>query len=129
MKSVIWMAVLIAASVSAQSNVEPTDGPALYKDYCASCHGADGKGFGPMSQWLKIKSPDLTRLSIRESGKFPLARVERIILGEVDITSGHGNREMPVWGPEFSQSSADKDAARKRANTLAKFIETMQAKD
>jgi len=124
MKSVIWMAVLIAASVSAQSKVEPTDGPALYKDYCASCHGADGKGFGPMSQWLKIKSPDLTRLSIRESGKFPLARVERIILGEVDITSGGRNfRSLPrTKTPPASAPTPSRNSLKRCRRRISRLL-------
>jgi mono/diheme cytochrome c family protein len=104
------------------------DGAVLYKEYCATCHGTDGKGFGPMTEWLKIKAPDLTRISIREGGKFPLARVQRIISGEENITAGHGTREMPIWGPIFSQVSRDQDLGQMRVYNLAKFVEGMQQK-
>ena len=104
------------------------DGAALYKAYCATCHGTDGKGFGPMTEWLKIKSPDLTRLSIREGGKFPLARVQRVIAGEENVTSGHGTREMPIWGPVFSKVTRDEDLGPMRVYNVAKYLETMQVK-
>ena len=104
------------------------DGASLYKAYCAACHGIDGKGIGPMTEWLKIKAPDLTRLTIREGGKFPLARVQRIIAGEENITAGHGTREMPIWGPIFSKVTRDEDLGPMRVYNVAKFLETMQVK-
>lgn len=108
--------------------IQSMNGAELYKAYCASCHGTDGKGVGPMTQWLKIESPDLTRLAMRAGGKFPLARVQRVISGEESITAGHGTREMPVWGPIFSQISWDQDLGRIRVYNLAKYIEKMQQK-
>ncbi len=106
--------------------IDSMEGPALYKAYCATCHGTDGKGIGPMTEWLKVKTPDLTRISAREGSKFPLARVQKIISGEENIIAGHGTREMPVWGPIFSQVSRDQDLGRMRVYNLAKFIEKMQ---
>jgi len=108
--------------------IQSVDGPALYKAYCATCHGIDGKGMGPMTEWLRIQSPDLTRLSIRAGGTFPFARVQRIITGEEDITAGHGTREMPLWGPIFSQIAWDQDLGRIRVYNLAKYLEKLQAK-
>ena len=81
-----------------------------------------------MAEWLKIKSPDLTRLTIREGGKFPFMRVQKVILGEQNITSGHGTREMPIWGPIFSEVTRDEDLGRMRVYNLAEYLETIQAK-
>jgi mono/diheme cytochrome c family protein len=108
--------------------MDSIEGPALYKAYCATCHGTDGKGFGPMAAWLKIKTPDLTRISMANNGTFPLTRVRRIISGEENVVSGHGTREMPVWGPIFSQVSADQDWGQMRIYNLAAYIGKMQAK-
>ena len=108
--------------------IQSLDGAALYQAYCATCHGTDGKGVGPMTDWLKIQSPDLTRLSIRDGGKFPLARVQRIISGSENITAGHGTREMPVWGPIFSQVTWDQDLGKMRVYNLAKYLEKIQEK-
>ena len=109
-------------------SMESTEGVVLYKAYCASCHGTDGKGVGPMTEWLKIQSPDLTRIAAREGGRVPLARVQRIIAGEENITRGHGSREMPVWGPVFSQVGRDQDWGKVRILNLAKYLETLQVR-
>ena len=108
--------------------IHSMDGAELYKEYCATCHGADGKGVGPMTEWLKIEAPDLTRLSEREGGKFPFTRVQKVILGEQNITPGHGTREMPLWGAIFSEVAQDQDLGRMRVYNLAVYLEKMQVK-
>lgn len=106
--------------------IDSMDGTALYRAYCATCHGLDGKGVGPMTKWLTITAPDLTRISARNGGKFPLARVQKIISGEANTTAGHGTREMPVWGPIFSQIGRDQDLRLMRVYNVAKYLETIQ---
>jgi mono/diheme cytochrome c family protein len=105
--------------------IQSIQGSALYAAYCAVCHGKNGKGDGPMAKPLKVPPPDFTRIS---GGRFPLARVRAIILGEQETQAGHGTREMPVWGPIFSQVAWDQDLGRVRADNLARYIETIQAK-
>ena len=61
-------------------------GKDLFKSYCASCHGLDAKGNGPMAASLKIPPSDLRRISIRNHDTFPMMRVEKIIAGE-ELTS------------------------------------------
>ena len=41
---------------------ETEAGKEPYIQYCASCHGEDGRGDGPVSAYLKIKVPDLSLL-------------------------------------------------------------------
>jgi mono/diheme cytochrome c family protein len=120
--------VLFATALCSAQRLDTVEGPALYKAYCATCHGVDAKGVGPMTQWLKIEAPDLTRIARREAGKFPLARIQRIIAGDENITKGHGSREMPVWGPVFSQVANDQDFGKVRIYNLAKYIEKLQAR-
>jgi mono/diheme cytochrome c family protein len=108
--------------------IDSIQGPALYKAYCAVCHGSDGKNGGPMAQSLKVRPPDLTRISARNGGNFPLARIERVISGEELLPAGHGTREMPVWGPIFSQIAWDQDLGRVRVDNLARYIKAMQVK-
>jgi mono/diheme cytochrome c family protein len=108
--------------------IDSIQGPALYKAYCAVCHGSDGKGSGPMAQSLKVRPADLTRVSARSAGTFPMARLERIISGVEPSPAGHGTREMPVWGPIFSQIAWDQDLGRVRIDNLARYIREMQAK-
>jgi len=71
-----------------------------YQSSCASCHGLDAKGDGPMSKELKKRPADLTVLAKKNSGVFPLNSVYRIIDGR-DAIASHGTREMPVWGYRF----------------------------
>jgi mono/diheme cytochrome c family protein len=108
--------------------IESIQGPALYQAYCASCHGKDAKGGGLMAKSLKVPPADLTRISARNAGKFPLMRVERIISGEEQTGSGHGTREMPVWGSIFSQVSRDQDLGRVRIDNLARYLRDIQTK-
>jgi mono/diheme cytochrome c family protein len=108
--------------------IDSIQGPALYTAYCAVCHGRDGKGGGTLAKSLKVALPDLTRISMREGGKFPLVRIQRVISGEEPLPSGHGTREMPVWGPIFSQVAWDQDLGRMRVYNLAKYLEGMQSK-
>jgi mono/diheme cytochrome c family protein len=99
----------------------------IFHDYCAACHGVDGRGHGPAAQALKYKVPDLTEISKRGNGKFPLIRVREIIEGSETPVS-HGSREMPVWGPVFHQVDADEDLGNVRTDNLAHYIESLQRK-
>jgi mono/diheme cytochrome c family protein len=108
--------------------IESIQGPALYQAYCASCHGKDAKGGGVIAKSLKVPPADLTRIAARNAGKFPLMRIERIISGEEQTGSGHGTREMPVWGPIFSQVARDQDLGRVRIDNLARYLRDIQTK-
>src|SRR3990172_1216399 len=61
--------------------IESMYGPDLYRFYCATCHGRDGKGNGPAAPALKVPPPDLTVLTRRQNGVFPSVDVETIIRG------------------------------------------------
>ena len=100
-------------------------GKDLFKSYCASCHGLDAKGKGPMAASLKVPPSDLRRIAIRNHDTFPLMRVERIIAGE-ELPSGHGSSEMPVWGPIFSRVTTDVDLGRVRIDNLARYLRDIQ---
>lgn len=108
--------------------IRSVEGPTLYKEYCAVCHGADGKGGGPMAPSLKVRPSDLTHIAARNRGVFPLERVEKIISGNEQILAGHGAREMPVWGPVFSQIEWDRDLGPVRLRNLARYLEELQTR-
>jgi mono/diheme cytochrome c family protein len=103
-------------------------GSDLYQAYCAVCHGKAAKGDGPMGRSLKIAPPDLTRIAKRNGGSFPKQRLEQILSGETEIAAGHGTREMPLWGPIFSQIAWDQDLGRVRIDNVAKYLEQLQIK-
>ncbi len=108
--------------------VKQTGGPELYAAYCAVCHGKDATGNGPMARHLKAKVPNLTVLAKRNGGKFPLEKVQAIIAGTATEESVHGTREMPIWGPVFSQIEWEKDLGKVRINNLARYLESLQVK-
>ena len=43
--------------------IHSVKGSDLFRTYCASCHGIDAKGVGPVPPALKTRVPDLTLLS------------------------------------------------------------------
>ena len=112
------------AGSSKERLIASIQGPALYKAYCAECHGPEAKGDGPAASTLKVPPADLTRISARNGG-FPLMRIERIISGEEE-RRGHG--AMPAWGPVFSEVDRDQDLGRVRIDNLARYLRDIQAK-
>lgn len=74
-------------------------GGMLFQWFCATCHGAEGNGKGPMAPVLLVQPTDLTQLSAGAGGEFPLLRVVQRIDGSDPLVS-HGS-SMPVYGPIF----------------------------
>lgn len=108
-------------------SIHTVDGAEIFRDYCAPCHGLDGRGNGPVAPALRFKVPDLTQISKSADGKFPSARIRAIIEG-TETVSGHGSREMPVWGPVFHQIGADQDLGSVRTANVTSYIESLQGK-
>lgn len=78
-----------------------------YDTNCAVCHGMDGKGSGVLVSFLRKQPPDLTELSARNLGVFPLSRLYESIEG---VTVGaHGTREMPIWGQHYNAQATEVD--------------------
>lgn len=117
-----------AAAVEETHLISSLAGSDLYQAYCAVCHGKAAKGDGPMGRDLKVAPPDLTRIAKRNGGTFPKQRVEQILSGETEVASGHGTRQMPLWGPIFSQIAWDQDLGRVRIDNVAKYLEQIQIK-
>ena len=108
-----------------QTLIRSVAGVDLYRAYCASCHGENGKGNGPVAPALKAKVPDLTVIAKNNRGQFPVTRVRRILMGGDTIVS-HGSREMPVWGPLFHQLETPVDLGPVRLDNLVKYLESIQ---
>ena len=108
--------------------IHSIEGKQLFQAYCAACHGADATGNGPFAPALRVPPPDLTRIAQRNGGMFPMGRIERIIAGEEPLASGHGSREMPVWGPVFSQVDRDQDLGRVRIDNVTRYLMSIQTR-
>ncbi len=112
---------------SATSQLHSVEGVDLYRLHCATCHGKDGKGNGPVAFAMRVKVPDLTVLAKMNGGTFPAARMRKIILCEV-VNESHGSREMPVWGPIFIKVEPGMDRRAVRVENLVKYLESIQVK-
>jgi cytochrome c len=95
-RNAVSIGLLALASQAGAQDVET--GAELYQHYCATCHGIDATGHGPMAGVLIIQPVDLTKLA-GEDGVFPTARVVARIDGRDPLVS-HGS-PMPVYGPYF----------------------------
>jgi len=98
-----WL-ILASFAIVFAGGVQADDrdvGKAEFQSSCASCHGADGKGKGPISGQLKVPPADLTVLTKNNNGVFPTATVYETIYGS-KIIAAHGTREMPIWGERFN---------------------------
>ena len=92
----------LAAGFAAAAQAEDVDvGKAEFQSSCASCHGTDAKGKGPVSTQLKTPPPDLTMLARNNNGVFPANVIYETIHGSKTIAA-HGTSEMPVWGERFN---------------------------
>jgi mono/diheme cytochrome c family protein len=102
-------------------------GRASFQAYCASCHGRDAKGDGPVASQLSIKPADLTRISIRHDG-FPREYIIQTIDGRAGMEA-HGTRTMPVWGKVWRSDSHDREQeieAERVLNELVHYLESIQ---
>jgi len=134
------LALLLAACASERSRVQQeivpsreqqiAEGKRAYLRTCASCHGTDGRGDGPVAPTLRVRPTNLTRLASKNGGTFPRAHVEDVVTGASPITA-HGTSDMPVWRITFGPTSSGAAAAaalrrRRWLNGLVDYLETIQ---
>lgn len=133
--------VTSAASVSGQDerSAEPqleaeasrSRGALLFQIHCASCHGLEARGDGPVSEDLRVAPADLTNLLARsDSGvpEFPAERLRLVIDGRNDVR-GHGSRAMPVWGLTFQDAGRDssqEEMVFEKIADLVEYLRTLQ---
>ena len=136
--AVLMCVVFLRAAGQNRPAVKPTEeapgtplihslkGADLFRAYCASCHGLDGKGDGPAAPALKVRPADLTALALHNKGRFPSEQVRQTITGEW-VVAAHGSREMPIWGPIFHQVEADVDRGYVRLQNLVEYLQAIQS--
>lgn len=125
-------ALVVAVPVAAQARKDL--GQREYEAKCAVCHGLDAKGRGPYAESLKQPVPDLTTLARRNGGLFPVARTYAQIEG---AGPGHGTREMPVWGLDYTAQAVEQlpdlpynqaQFVRTRIMSLLEYLNQLQQK-
>lgn len=92
---VLTALILTACAMDLDRRVGAQHGAQFFAGNCASCHGAEGRGYdGPARNWTP--PPDLTLLSRRNGGAFPEIRA----LATIDGLARHGNPDavMPEFG-------------------------------
>ena len=113
-------------SLQVRSSQPVDEGKNLFRTYCASCHGVDARGAGPLVSELRRLPPSLTSYAVRNGGVFPSERLRAIIDGRT--VSSHGDREMPVWGDAFARTrdGLSEASAKARIDAIVKYLETIQ---
>lgn len=130
-------AVMVAATgVTTAVAADKVDlGKREYESNCIACHGKDLKG-GAYVDFLKVSPPDLTLLSKKNGGVFPLERVYAVIDGRQEVKA-HGPRDMPIWGRDYQIKAGeyyvdmnyDPEAfVRGRIFALIDYLNRMQTK-
>lgn len=132
--SALLSVALLSSPVLSWSQAKPQDfGQREFQAHCASCHGRDAKGYGPIADLLRKAPPDLTVLARNNGGIFPMSRVYDSIVG--DDVKAHGSRDMPIWGQvyrlrageHYVDSYYDADAyVRIRVLSLVEYINRLQ---
>ena len=108
------------------------DGQSLYLEACAACHGAGGRGDGPIAAELKNAPPDLTLIAARRGGNFNGAEIRELVDGRLFVRA-HGSREMPVWGARFGDvvrpGDGRESTPRQMTRRIVDYLETIQRPD
>jgi mono/diheme cytochrome c family protein len=123
---IAFSAAVVALALVAGNAAAQTPDASGRRDFlasCASCHGTDGSGNGPVAAALRQRPADLTGIALANNGVFPSARVRRVIDGR-DVAA-HGTPDMPVWGSVFR---GGEQAVRARIDALVAYVESIQRK-
>ena len=127
----VGVLLLVALPVPAQESQSDEDrgkatlGRHTYRAYCGTCHGALGKGDGVLASVLVIPPTDLTVLAKENGGEFPAERTHKVIEGREKV-KGHGDGEMPAWGPAFEQITENEEQVQAKIEQLVVFLKTIQ---
>lgn len=124
--------VLCGATAAAAGSNSVAQGRAYYLRYCASCHGENGDGQGPMASSLKQQPADLRMLSEKYGKPLSVKKLASFIDGR-EYVAAHGPREMPVWGERFydiwSAQGSKEGSMQGRINKIILYLRTIQIKN
>jgi mono/diheme cytochrome c family protein len=114
---------------SADESADVRAGRDSFEKHCELCHGAEGRGDGPLSDELKVAPADLTHIAQRRGGTFPEVEMREIIDGR-RMVRAHGKSDMPIWGRAFgggAAAGAAKEAeVKKKLDELVAFLRSIQ---
>jgi mono/diheme cytochrome c family protein len=123
----------IAGAAQHRVDLEPASdlaiqaGRGTFEQFCAPCHGIDGKGRGVVAPILAARPPDLTAASRRNMGVFPLDTLETMLTSATaPQPSAHRSGQMPLWGTTFRAIDNSPTLARARIANLLAYLESIQ---
>lgn len=113
-------------------------GKSEYMNACAVCHGATGAGDGSYGGMLTRKPSNLTQLTKKNGGVFPVGYVYQAIDGR-KTAKEHGEGAMPVWGARYTVEAdrhysdfygeyKSEAVVRARILSLIDYLNTIQKK-
>ncbi|MDG1066887.1 MAG: cytochrome c [Sulfitobacter sp.] len=99
------VSLLLIVTLTACVSPEPqTRGADIYSKHCTSCHGQTALGDGPRSADLGVQPANLTLLSKRNGGTFPIEEVMAQIHG---YSGRHQFGAMPEFGQDLAGPMVD----------------------
>jgi mono/diheme cytochrome c family protein len=123
----ICLALTGAALAFEAVTLEDYSGAEIFDRFCASCHGSEARGDGPVATSLNVAVPDLTTIGARY-GDFPAVLIRDVIDGRGIDKRAHGTRTMPVWGYEFwVEEGGDVNAQRAVRDAINKLVEHLRS--
>jgi mono/diheme cytochrome c family protein len=97
--ALVWIVLPLGLiSASGAEKGDPKAGKEIYKQLCLSCHGATGKGDGPVGQYLTPKPTDFTKHMGQHDDDYYFKIIKE---GGASVGKSAG---MPAWGSQLKDS-------------------------
>ena len=119
-------AALSIAQPALSADQDVSDGHRYFVRYCASCHGTDGLGDGPVAKSLATPPPNLRKLGDKYGMPLPSHRIAELIDGR-DTAKAHRTRDMPVWGERLYELGQGDMGETGIGDVIAKIIAYLNA--
>lgn len=130
-KSILAALLVIGSAISAAAAQKSVaQGRTYYLQYCASCHGENGDGRGPMASSLKQQPADLRMLGDKYGTPLSIEKVATFVDGR-EAVAAHGPRDMPVWGERFYDiwnAKGSRGGMPGRITKIVLYLRTIQLK-
>ncbi len=122
------VAVVFVSQPALSANDEVAEGHRYFIQYCASCHGQDGLGDGPVAKSLSRPPANLRMLGDKYGMPLPAHRIAELIDGR-DSARAHGSHAMPVWGEklyEMGQGERGEYGIGEVIGKIIAYLDTIQ---
>jgi len=117
---------VICSPVAIAADTDSEQGKAIYLQHCASCHGVDGEGNGPLAAVLTTPPANLRLLYQRYGNPLPAEKIASFIDGRNDVKA-HGPRDMPVWGERlYGDGKTGEHELNRQIARLVAFLQSIQ---